>query len=94
MLSDIQAYIAAHGTVSIADLALHFHTDSSALRPMLAKLIRKGRVRSLPAPAKCADCTCCDLSSLECYAWVAQPTTTPPPPDALEFTPYPPLPCP
>ncbi|MEO1068984.1 MAG: FeoC-like transcriptional regulator, partial [Cyanobacteria bacterium J06638_6] len=47
----------------------HFHTDSQALRPMLAKLSRKGRIRSLPVPEKCADCTCCDWRSLECYEW-------------------------
>ena len=70
MLTDIQAYIANHGTVSLADLSLHFHTDSQALRPMLTKLVRKGRIRRLPAPAKCGDCTCCDLTSLEGYEWI------------------------
>lgn len=72
MLTDIQTYIATHGTVSIADLSLHFHTDSQAITPMLIKLSRKGRIRKLPAPAKCTDCTCCDLSSLECYEWVGR----------------------
>jgi putative ferrous iron transport protein C len=75
MLTALQTYIATHGTVSIAELSLHFHTDSQALRPMLAKLSRKGRVHSLPMPEKCADCTCCDFSQLECYEWIAQPTT-------------------
>ncbi|WP_035984736.1 FeoC-like transcriptional regulator [Leptolyngbya sp. KIOST-1] len=79
MLSKIQAYIAAHGTVSMADLSLHFHTDSPALRPMLAKLSRKGRIRPLPQPEKCADCTCCDLSQLDCYEWIAQPNQSPSP---------------
>ncbi|MBE9113260.1 FeoC-like transcriptional regulator [Nodosilinea sp. LEGE 07298] len=94
MLSNIQAYMATHGTVSIADLSLHFHTDSQALRPMLAKLIRKGRIRPLPLPEKCADCTCCDFSQLECYAWVAQPTTAPLDPVALGPNPWPPVPIP
>jgi putative ferrous iron transport protein C len=75
MLTALQTYIAVHGTVSIGDLSLHFHTDSQALRPMLAKLSRKGRIRALPMPEKCADCTCCDFSQLECYEWIAQPTT-------------------
>jgi putative ferrous iron transport protein C len=72
MLTALQTYIADHGTVSIADLSLHFRTDSQALRPMLTKLSRKGRIRALPAPTKCSDCTCCDLSSLECYEWVGK----------------------
>lgn len=70
MLTDLQTYIANHGTVSLADLSLHFHTDSQALQPMLNRLVRKGRLRRLPAPAKCGDCTCCDLSQLECYEWL------------------------
>ncbi|MFQ4136115.1 FeoC-like transcriptional regulator [Nodosilinea sp. PGN35] len=69
MLTALQTYIAAHGTVSMADLSLHFHTSSQALRPMLAKLMRKGRIRSLPRPTQCTDCTCCDLNSVECYEW-------------------------
>ena len=70
MLRDIQTYIASHGTVSIQDLALKFHTDSDALQPMLQRLNRKGRIRQLPIPEKCDGCTCCDLTSLECYEWV------------------------
>ncbi|MGP1387214.1 MAG: FeoC-like transcriptional regulator [Thainema sp.] len=72
MLRDLQTYIAHHGTVSIADLSLHFHTDGQAIQPMLTKLSRKGRIRKLPAPEKCANCTCCDLSSLECYEWIGK----------------------
>jgi putative ferrous iron transport protein C len=72
MLTDIQTYIATHGTVSMADLSLHFRTNSQALTPMLTKLCRKGRIHKLPTPAKCADCSCCDLSSLECYKWVGR----------------------
>lgn len=77
MLRDLQKYIATHGTVSMVDLARHFHTDSATLKPMLHRLIRRGRVHKLPAPHKCADCTCCDLSQLEFYQWrdqIAQPS--------------------
>jgi putative ferrous iron transport protein C len=52
MLRDVQAYIADHGTVSVADLSLHFHTSIDALQPMLNKLSRKARIRPLPAPRK------------------------------------------
>jgi hypothetical protein len=70
MLSDLQTYIASHGVVSISDLSLHFRTDIQAIQPMLSKLSRKGRIRKLPTPEKCADCTCCDWTHLECYEWV------------------------
>ncbi|MGD1942621.1 MAG: FeoC-like transcriptional regulator [Leptolyngbyaceae cyanobacterium] len=70
MLRDVQTYIADHNIVSVTDLTLHFHTNINALQPMLNKLSRKGRIRKLPAPEKCADCTCCDHSDLVCYQWV------------------------
>lgn len=70
MLRDLQTYIANQHVVSIADLSLHFHTNVNALQPMLNKLSRKGRIRKLPVPTKCTDCTCCDHSDLVCYEWV------------------------
>jgi putative ferrous iron transport protein C len=70
MLRDVQAYIADHGTVSVADLSLHFHTSIDALQPMLNKLSRKARIRPLPAPEKCAGCTACNHNDLLCYEWV------------------------
>jgi hypothetical protein len=70
MLRDVQTYIADHGVVSMADLSLHFHSNAAALQPMLNKLDRKGRIRKLPMPVKCSDCTCCDHSELVCYEWV------------------------
>jgi hypothetical protein len=69
MLRDLQTYIAAQGTVSLADLSLHFHTDSRTLEPMLNKLCRKGRIRQLPIAAKCGGCTSCESSSLALYEW-------------------------
>lgn len=70
MLRDVQTYIADHQIVAVSDLTLHFHISIHTLQPMLNKLSRKGRIRKLPAPEKCADCTCCDHSDLVCYEWV------------------------
>ncbi|MEB3268823.1 MAG: FeoC-like transcriptional regulator [Leptolyngbya sp.] len=70
MLRDLQTYIAQRGTVSLADLSLHFHVDSQAIQPMLTKLSRKGRIRQLPQPSKCCGCTACDGMTLEQYSWV------------------------
>lgn len=72
MLTALQAYIADHGTVAIGDLSLHFRSDRTCLQPMLAKLVQKGRIRKIPAPSKCGDCTSCDLSHLEAYEWLGR----------------------
>ena len=77
MLRDLQTYIATRGTVSLQDLSLRFHTDGHALRPMLKKLSRKGRIRSLPMAEKCAGCTCCESGNLEFYQWVNDGETDP-----------------
>ncbi|MEL6489972.1 MAG: FeoC-like transcriptional regulator [Cyanobacteria bacterium J06634_6] len=70
MIRDIQAYIAARGTVSMTDLSLRFRTDTGTLKPILNKLSQKGRIRALPTPAKCAHCTCSRLQDLEGYEWI------------------------
>lgn len=70
MLREVQTYIAQNGTVSVADLSLHFRTESEALKPMLSKLSRKGRIRKLPTAAKCCSCTACDRDTLEIYEWL------------------------
>ena len=69
MLADLQTYIAKRGTVSVTDLSLHFGSDSQAIKPMLHKLSRKGRIRQLPAPTKCGGCTSCDANTVEFYEW-------------------------
>jgi putative ferrous iron transport protein C len=72
MLRDIQTYIGHHRTVTMADLALHFHIDEQAIQPMMAKLMRKGRIRQLPMPDKCGGCSCCSESSLQLYEWTGK----------------------
>ena len=74
MLRNVQSYIKSHGVVSVLDLSLHFHIDSQTLQPMLNKLSRKGRIRKLPAPEKCAGCTCCPHTNLEIYQWLDRET--------------------
>ena len=74
MLRDVQSYIESHGIVTVFDLSLRFHVDSQTLQPMLNKLSRKGRIRKLPAPEKCAGCTCCPHTNLEIYQWVDRET--------------------
>jgi predicted transcriptional regulator len=66
ILQDIQAYFHTHPRASLTELALHFRTEESALRPMLALLVRKGRIQHLEGQ-KCTGCTRCDPASLEFY---------------------------
>ena len=45
ILTDIQGYLQQCGKVSLAELALHFQMDADAMRPLLKRLIHKGRIR-------------------------------------------------
>ena len=47
MLRQITTLINERGHMSLGDLALHFRIDRSALEPMLATLVGKGRLRKL-----------------------------------------------
>lgn len=57
MLSEITGLLKQNGRMSPAELALHFHTEPSALEPMLALLESKGRIRRIAS--KCAGCKGC-----------------------------------
>jgi hypothetical protein len=70
ILTELQTYLAKQKKVSLAELESHFRTDADALRGMLNRLIRKGRVRQQMAE-KCSGCTHCDQQMFEVYEWVS-----------------------
>ncbi|MBK4730532.1 FeoC-like transcriptional regulator [Oxynema sp. CENA135] len=70
ILRDLQVYLAEQHTASLAQLSTHFHVEAAALEPMLKKLVRKGRVRQLPPPKPCGECTQCDRTVFDVYEWV------------------------
>ena len=70
ILKEIQDFVLDYHRVSLAEMELHFHMDGDALRQMLSKLIKKGRVRRLPIPDKCHGCTFCNPDTIEFYEWV------------------------
>jgi copper chaperone CopZ len=70
ILKELQNYLLNNHCVSLAEMKQHFGIDGDALRPMLDKLIKKGRVKKLPTAEKCHSCTSCDLDTLEFYEWV------------------------
>lgn len=70
ILSEIQQFIAENKRASIADLKLHFRADGDALRGMLDRLIRKGRISKMPEAKKCGGCVSCSDDATEIYLWV------------------------
>lgn len=55
-LRDIQGYVTRHGRVTLTDLCLRFDSAPEAMRPMLARLISKGRIEQHLAEGPCACC--------------------------------------
>ncbi|MDJ0673840.1 MAG: FeoC-like transcriptional regulator [Calothrix sp. MO_167.B42] len=72
ILRELQEFILNYHRVSLREMELHFRMDGDALRQMLNKLIKKGRVRKLPASHKCHGCTSCNPDTNEFYEWVEQ----------------------
>ncbi len=65
---DIQEYVAKTGRVSLNQLENHFRMNGDAIRAILKKLIKKGRVKQL-IQEKCHGCTCCSDDIIEFYVW-------------------------
>lgn len=70
ILSDIQKFIADNKRASIADLKIHFRMDGNALRGMLSRLIRKGRISKMEEAKKCGGCHSCADDATEIYVWM------------------------
>lgn len=70
ILKELQGFLRERKKVSIQDIKFHFRMDGNALRAMLDKLIRKGRVCRIEFTKKCAGCGCCDSETMELYEWV------------------------
>ncbi|MBN2885903.1 MAG: FeoC-like transcriptional regulator [Chromatiaceae bacterium] len=73
IMSDLSDYLRTHKRAALRDLAYRFETDPEALRGMLERLERKGRVRRLPSGTPCAGgCCSCDPASIELYEWMGE----------------------
>jgi predicted transcriptional regulator len=70
ILNEIQNYLSHQGRASLAQMQVHFGIHADALRGMLNRLIRKGRVQKLPTPKRCHHCVDCSQESLEFYEWI------------------------
>lgn len=71
ILADIKTYLQERGRAPLSDIALHLKSDPDAVRGMLERWIRKGKVRKLLARASCnSSCKVCDPSTTEIYEWL------------------------
>lgn len=71
ILSELRDYLKEQHRLSLKEMANHFDTDADALRGMLAKWVRKGKVKRLDASASCGTSCCkCDPAMTELYEWV------------------------
>jgi hypothetical protein len=72
ILSDLRDYLKQHQRVALSDLMLHFHIEADALRGMLEKWIRKGKVKKIsPDSTVCGTSCCkCDPALTELYEWL------------------------
>ena len=74
ILKDVQSYLAENSKASLAELSTYFQMDGNALRPLLKRLIHKGRVRLMTAQ-KCSGCSHCPPEVLEFYEWIGTPVS-------------------
>jgi hypothetical protein len=78
ILAELADYLARHRRAALLDLSCRFESSPEALRGMLERLERKGRVRRLAGGAPCAGtCGKCDPASLETYEWLGRDQDAP-----------------
>ena len=70
MLSELRSYLQSHGRAPLSDIALHLQMDPDAVRPLLEKWQRKGKVIKLDSNNSCdSGCQKCDPETVEIYQW-------------------------
>lgn len=71
-LSDLKRFMVERQRASLNEIAIHFDTPASAVRPMLDQWIAKGRLRKLDITGGCgkvgAGCACREKPS-EVFEW-------------------------
>ena len=68
ILSELRAYICLKKTVTLNELMLHFDMSADALRGMLSKWIKKGKLKQRPLNKNCGTGCCqCDVTLTELY---------------------------
>lgn len=76
-LREIQSYVTDHGRVTLMDLCLRFDSAPDAMRPMLARLIAKGRIERYFTTGRCNHCgSAGNCATSEIYSAAKEPPTT------------------
>lgn len=71
ILSELRDYLKQQHRLSLLEMANHFDIDADALRGMLAKWMRKGKVQKVDMGATCGTSCCkCDPAMTELYEWL------------------------
>lgn len=68
MLIALRDYLSSRGTVTLAELSLHFDVSPDAMRGMLSHWIRKGLLSTEPSGCN-KGCVSCSPEQLEIYRW-------------------------
>jgi hypothetical protein len=80
LLTDVKAFLAARGQVSLADLAMHFTMAPDAMRGIVETWIAKGRVRRVSDRLPCGSCGKCESATTDVYEWIGARAKMPPRP--------------
>lgn len=71
ILSELRNYLKENKRVTLNEVVIHFDVDADALRGMIERWIRKGKVQLLPSGDGCGStCHKCDPTLSEVYEWV------------------------
>ncbi|WP_347986210.1 FeoC-like transcriptional regulator [Methylomonas sp. AM2-LC] len=71
ILADLRIFLQSKQRVSLDELVVHFQIEADALRGMLSKWIKKGKVRQLQSGGPSCGTSCCQCNPLltELYEW-------------------------
>lgn len=70
-LSDLRSYLQEHKQASLADLAMHFHSDPTAVEAAMQTWIKKGKAEMMIAEPECgASCCQCKKELVTIYRWL------------------------
>lgn len=70
ILSEIKRYMKQRRSANLAEIALHFKSEPSAVQGMLEQWIRKGKMSRRQASEECGSCCKCNATATEIYEWL------------------------
>jgi putative ferrous iron transport protein C len=71
-LTELKQFFQANKVTTLNELAMHFDTNSNAIRDMLEIWIKKGKLRKVEDTALggCGKCYTCKMIEDEIYEWL------------------------